>query len=176
MAATQVRTGLAQTGRRRCCQPSLLPRSHGPPSRLLCPAAAGSLDEFPDTQRFLDLLSELTGPPPAKDGEPEPADRAAARGLFHQEASAAGTVIAAWCSGGVGSCLIDVVHAKGFGLPMATAMQIRLNSPVTRCPSLPPCALLPAGQHLRSPGARPAGCDGRHCRLQRLLGAAGGLC
>lgn len=83
----------------------------GPPSHLHRPAAAGSLDEFPDTQRFLDLLSELTGPPPAKDGKPEPADRAAAWGLFHQQASAAGTVFAAWCSGGLGDCLIDAVHA-----------------------------------------------------------------
>lgn len=34
---------------------------------------------------------------------------------------------------------------------------------------------MPAGRHLRGAGARPAGRDGRHRRLQRLTGAAGGL-
>ncbi len=60
-------------------------------SRLLpsCPvAAAEGLDQFPDTQRFLDLLSALNGPPPANGSEQERPDMAAARGLFRRQVGA----------------------------------------------------------------------------------------
>lgn len=50
-----------------------------------CLAAADGIDQFPDTQRFLELLAQLDGPAPANEGEPERADRAAARGLFRGE-------------------------------------------------------------------------------------------
>ncbi|PRW59111.1 L-arabinokinase-like isoform X2 [Chlorella sorokiniana] len=53
-------------------------RSHGDGAY----AAADGLDQFPDTQRFLELLSELTGPPPAGVEQPE---HAAARGLLRPE-------------------------------------------------------------------------------------------